>query len=65
VVVRGYIAIPNETHIPLALEAIARKHILIEKPLGVSVADATHLCPNVGGPALTAVAFKKQLESSM
>lgn len=56
-----YIATPNGTHIPLALKAIqAGKHVLIEKPLGLSIRDVDQLRAYEDRGILIAVAFKKR-----
>lgn len=56
-----YIATPNSTHVPLAISAIqAGKHVLIEKPLGASLQDASQLLNYKSRGLLIAVAFKKR-----
>jgi predicted dehydrogenase len=61
-----YIATPNSTHIPIALSAIeAGKHVLIEKPLGLSLNNASQLCEYDGRGIEIAVAFKKRFGSAV
>ena len=62
-----YIATPNDTHVPLALAALAaRKHVLVEKPVGVCTADVQRLAAisRPGSPVL-GVAFKKRFSGAV
>lgn len=48
------IGVADQFHVPLALKAIAAgKHVLVEKPLGVSVEECGELCQRVKESGLT------------
>lgn len=48
------IGVADQFHVPLALKAIAAgKHVLVEKPLGVSVEECEELCRRVSASKLT------------
>lgn len=49
-----YISAPNNLHVERTLRAIAAgKHVLVEKPLGVSVEECEELCRRVSASKLT------------
>jgi predicted dehydrogenase len=48
------VAVADEFHVPAALQALdAGKHVLVEKPMGVSVAECEALCREVSATGLT------------
>lgn len=56
-----YIATPNNTHIPIAIDNIlAGKHTLIEKPLSLSIHDGIPILDYENKGPVIAVAFKKR-----
>jgi predicted dehydrogenase len=61
-----YIAVPHHLHAPLALQAIAAgKHVLVEKPIATTLADADAMIAAARAAGLTlSVAYHAQVDAT-